>query len=338
MDSFYGLFPKKLRKMLLLAQLDLEKLQEIRFRIDCPVLLKYEGKERILTESGDFAPVPSGGYRICREDLAEMLEVVSGYSMYAFDEELKQGFLTVPGGHRIGVAGKIVRDGERIQCIRHIAFFNIRLSHQVKGCADKVMRYVYERGAVCHTLIISPPGCGKTTLLRDMIRQISNGTAYLQGQTVGVVDERSELAGSYLGVPQNDLGIRTDVMDGCAKAEGMMMLLRSMSPQVIAVDELGSQSDGAAVERVFHCGCKLLATVHGNSVEDVRRIPLLNRMIRGKLFERYIVLEGQSRPGAVREILDSGGKVLWSRGGALDSEGKVLWSRGETVGGCTGCG
>lgn len=324
MDSFYGLFPKKIRKMLLLAQLDLKKLQEIRLRIACPVLLRYEGKERILAETGSFASAPSGGYQICREDLAEMLEVVSGYSVYAFDEELKQGFLTVPGGHRIGVAGKIIWDGEKIQCIRHISFFNIRLSHQVKGCADKVMGYVYEMGGVCHTLIISPPGCGKTTLLRDMIRQISNGTVYLQGQTVGVVDERSELAGSYLGEPQNDLGIRTDVMEGGTKAEGMMMLLRSMAPQVIAVDELGSQSDGAAVERVFHCGCKLIATVHGNSVDDARKIPLLNRMIRGKLFERYIVLESQSRPGTVREILNGDGTVLWNKEGSLDSDEIIL--------------
>lgn len=312
--SFYHLFAGSIREMILRAHLDLEQLQEIRMRVGGPLLLYYGGQEYALTAEGAHTKNLSLGYQVSGEDIKGMLETISGYSMYAFDEELKQGFLTVPGGHRIGVAGKIIQENGQITCIRHISFLNIRLAHQVKGCADFVMDYLWDGEVLCHTLILSPPRCGKTTLLRDIIRQISNGTGRFGGKTVGVVDERGELAGSYCGVPQNDLGIRTDVLEGCSKGEGMMMLLRTMSPQVLAVDELGSSADGYAVESVFHCGCRLLATVHGNSIDDISRIPLLSRLQKQRLFERYIVLDGCEKPGRVREIFDGRGTVLYRYG------------------------
>lgn len=310
-EMFYSLFSSRIRRMLVQAKLDLNELQEIRFRIACPVLVKYEGREHVLSETEGLVENEAAGYRISRRDLGELLESISGYSVYAFEEELRQGFLTVPGGHRIGIAGKAIQENGKITCIRYISFLNVRLSHQICGCADLAMPYLIEKGQVCSTLIISPPGSGKTTLLRDMIRQISNGSRFLTGRTVGVVDERSELAGAYQGVPQNDLGIRTDVLEGCSKAEGMMMLLRSMAPQVIAVDELGSIEDGRAVEKVFHCGCKLLATIHGAAVEEIQHFSMLSEAIGERRFERYIVLDGTAAPGTIREISDADGRILF---------------------------
>lgn len=309
-ETFYGLFAVRLRDILKKGSLDLEKLQEVRLRVNCPMLFWYNGREYALDECGVLTDHASKGCNVVREDLNETLECISGYSLYAFDEEMKQGFLTVPGGHRIGVAGKIVMENGKIQCIRHISYINIRLSHQVIGCADRVMPHLLLNGEVCHTLIISPPRCGKTTLLRDIIRQISNGGPQMAGKTVGVVDERSELAGSYMGIPQNDLGMRTDVLECCSKSEGVMMLLRSMAPQVIAVDEIGNSEDGYALERVFHCGCKLIATVHGTSVEDIGKKPLLHKMMREGMFERYIIL-AKSSVGKVKEIIDNCGTVLY---------------------------
>lgn len=165
------------------------------------------------------------------------------------------------------------------------------------------MPYLWEDGRFLHTLIVSAPGCGKTTMLRDIIRQISDGESPYPGLTVGVVDERSEIAGCYLGVAQNDVGIRTDVLDCCPKAEGMMMLIRAMSPDVVAVDEIGTGEDIRAIESVVNCGCKLLATVHGNSMEDMKQKPLLNRLVESHVFERYIVLDAKPHAGSVQAIL-----------------------------------
>ena len=161
--------------------------------------------------------------------------------------------------------------------------------------------------------IMGPSGCGKTTLLRDIIRQLSNGWENTPGLTVGVVDERSEIAGCYLGVAQNDVGIRTDVLDCCPKAEGMMMLIRSMSPEVVAVDELGDYEDIHAIESVIHCGCKLFATVHGSSIDDMKRKPLMQRLMQEKVFERYIILQNKDRAGQVKAIFDERGTCLYDQ-------------------------
>ena len=245
-------------------------------RINSPLMIRQRGKEYKLTEEGKLLRCNGNEqyekeniHYVDRCELMETMEYIAGYSLYAYEDELRQGFLTIQGGHRVGVAGKILMEEGKVRSIRYISFLNIRLAHQVEGCADKVMPFIVENGEVCHTLIISPPCCGKTTLLRDVIRQISNGNAWCEGKNVGVVDERSEIGGAYQGVPQNDLGIRTDLLDCCPKAEGMMMLIRSMSPEVVAVDEIGDYGDIKAIESVLNCGCRLIATVHGSSVEDI---------------------------------------------------------------------
>ena len=211
----------------------------------------------------------------------------------------------------MGIAGKTILDDGGIRSMKYISFINIRLSHQIRGCADPVMPYLYENGQVLHTLIISPPRCGKTTLLRDIVRQLSNGSCRQPGVTVGVVDERSEIGACCQGVPQNELGIRTDVLDCCPKARGMMMLIRTMSPAVVAVDEIGSREDLEAMEYVMNCGCKLVATVHGASVEDIKQKPVLRRLVQERMFERYIVMDSRGGVGHVSQIYDSRGSQLY---------------------------
>ena len=233
--------------------------------------------------------------------------------MYAFEEEIRQGFITISGGHRIGITGKTIINEDSIKGMKHISYINVRLAHQVKGCADIVLPYLVngKTQGIYHTLIISPPKCGKTTLLRDIIRQISNGSSYLQGMNVGVVDERSEIGACYMGVPQNELGIRTDILDCCPKAKGMMMLIRSMSPQVIAVDEIGSKEDLEAISHVISCGCKLIATVHGSSIEDIKSKPVLGELLHNKVFERYVILSNIKKIGHLEEIYDTSGSRIY---------------------------
>lgn len=315
-DELLKIFSLKLRNILGKLTLDYGRLQEIRLRMNAPLLIIYENKEVFISEDARFTDSPGDAVMITKNEIKETMEYISNYSLYAFEEEIKQGFITINGGHRIGIAGKIIIEDDLIKGMKHISFINIRLAHQIKGCGDPVLPYIINRqsGGIYHTLIISPPRCGKTTLLRDLIRQLSNGSSLLPGISIGVVDERSEIGACYMGTPQNDLGIRTDILDCCPKAKGMLMLIRSMSPQVIAVDEIGSKEELDAINYVIGCGCKLIATVHGSSIEDIRNKPTLSELVKKRLFERYVILSNRAAIGHLEEIYDTDGKKLYPVG------------------------
>ena len=309
-DEILCFFSGHIREILEQARLDLGRLQEIRLRAEKPFLIRLDGEEFFLSGQGKSLKEPAGAWVVTKREIRETMELVGKYSLYAYEDELKQGYLTLQGGHRMGISGKVVLEGDKVKSIRYISCLNLRLSHQITGCGDKVLPYLYDETGLKHTLIISPPRCGKTTLLRDLIRQISNGSREHPGRTVGVVDERSEICGCYQGIPANDVGIRTDVMDACPKAEGMMMMIRSMAPEVLAVDEIGGQEDIRAMETALFCGCRLLATVHGSSLEDIRSKPLLRRLAEEQIFERYVILDNLVRTGVIRHILDERGRSL----------------------------
>ena len=306
------IFSENIRLIVKKMKIDAESLQEIRMRVEKPFLILADGEEYFVTEKGELTKQEQKGYIVTKQEIMETISYITHYSLYAYEDEVRQGFLTIEGGHRIGIAGKMVMEGNRIKNIKYISFLNIRITHEKKGCADELLPYIIDQGRICHTLLVSPPRGGKTTILRDLVRQLSNGTKFLPGVTVGVVDERSEIGGSYMGVPQNDLGIRTDVLDCCPKAEGMMMLIRSMSPHVIAVDEIGDYEDSRAIEAVMNGGCKVLATVHGSSIEDIQKKPLLQQMVTQKVFERYVILG--NLPGKIKEIFDERGTRLYQEG------------------------
>lgn len=313
-DELIKIFSKDIRMILRQVSVDFEQVQEIRLRVHAPLLMICNNHEYYITPSGKLSKRAEEAYLVSRQELKETLEHMGNYSLYAFEEEIKQGFITIHGGHRIGIAGKTIVDAHGIRTMKFISFINVRLSHQVRGCADCVLPYLYESGDILHTLIISPPRCGKTTLLRDIIRQVSNGNGSEPGMTVGVIDERSEIGACYQGIPQNELGIRTDILDCCPKARGMMMLIRTMSPRVIAVDEIGSREDLEAIEYVMNCGCKLIATVHGSSIDDIKQKPVLRELVQAKCFERYIILSNNGKIGKLDQIYDSRGNRLYQAG------------------------
>lgn len=282
-------------------------IQEIRLRAYRPVVIHMGGRELFLDPNGLFLDSPLHAYSATPQELEGLLKHICHYSLYAFEDELRQGFITVSGGHRVGVAGQaVLEDDGRLRSIKNISYINIRISHQVMGAADGVISYMYGEKGLKSALIVSPPGCGKTTLLRDLIRQISDGGAWGRGMTVGVVDERSELAGSFCGVPQNDLGMRTDVLDACPKRLGMLLLLRSMSPQVIAIDELGSSEELEQLFRAASCGCKILATVHGDCLRDVERRFGVGREKWDQLFDVGFLLGRRDGRCMMRELIRMG--------------------------------
>lgn len=289
-----------------------ENLQEIRLRVGKPLILVYRGKEQV------------EDYAVTEHDIRELLDYISDYSLYAFEQEMKQGFITIEGGHRVGITGQAILENGKIKNIRYISSVNLRLAHEVWGCADQVLPFLLKEREFLHTLLISPPRCGKTTLLRDLIRQLSDGNRHLPGITVGVVDERSEIGGCFHGIPQNHLGKRTDILDGCPKAEGMMMLIRSMSPTVIAVDEIGTAEDIHAVEYAMRCGCKILATVHAADLEEVRKKPWFLGMDSQSGFQRYILLGNKIRTGQIDGVYDSKGRLLYREPGTEVCGEKLL--------------
>lgn len=304
-NRILSVLPRSIRVLIGKEHLQYEYLQEIKLRVEKPLLLVYRGEEII---PGNQRGKP---YIVTREDIREMLEYISNYSLYAYEQEMKQGYITIEGGHRVGMTGQAIIENGKVKNLRYISSINLRMSHEILGCADPIFPFITYNKKLYHTLIVSPPRCGKTTLLRDMIRQISNGNGWINGMSVGVVDERSELGGCYMGVAQTQLGIRTDVLDCCPKAEGMIMLIRSMGPEVIAVDEIATAEDVHAIEYAMHCGCKMLATVHADSMEELRKKPLFDQMVAEKRFERYVLLENREHVGQVEGIYDSRGTLLY---------------------------
>ena len=281
-------------------------LEEIRLRRDRPLMLGVGGCDYFIRQDGTPVAVPSGVYTVNAADLERVLHNISGSSMYALEEELRNGYVTLPGGHRVGLTGKAVLEKGRVKTLKYLSGLNIRVCREIKGVAEGLFKHLIDRKVnnVYHTVIFSPPRCGKTTLLRDLVRQVSNGSPGLHfaGRTVGVVDERSEIAGCHRGVPQMDVGVRTDVLDGCPKAQGMMMLLRAMSPDVIVTDEIGRMEDIHALEEVFNAGVRVIVTIHGSSLRELANRPALKYLLQLNVIERFVLLGRSRGVGTVEKI------------------------------------
>lgn len=276
-----GLLPLGLRQLALeVPRTEQVIAEEFRLRIGCPMSITLPEGEIILPGS----PI------IDSNDLYSVLEIATNASAHTALGRVRQGFVTVRGGHRLGLCGNVVCKDGGIHNIRSISSMNIRIARQIPGIGDELLRTLRAQKNVPSVLVVAPPGAGKTTLLRDLIRGLSSGVGGIPLR-VGVADERGELGAMWNGVPQLNLGPHTDVLDGCGKAEGLMMLLRGMNPQVLAVDEITSPEDMEAIQTAVGCGVSLLATAHGSSMGDLRKKPHYEKMLRNKIFQRLLWIE-----------------------------------------------
>lgn len=213
-----------------------------------------------------------------------LLEALCEHSAYAMEEELREGFFTVAGGCRVGVSGSLLTRDGIVKRMGEVCGFNIRIAREVRGCANALIPYLVQDGRAAGMLVLSKPGVGKTTLLRDAGRQLSDGDGNRRGMKVAIADERGELAGMYRGAPSMDVGERTDVMDGCPKAFAIASMIRSMSPQVIVTDEIGGEAEAGAILDGANCGVAVLASAHASNIDEAMRRPAIRALVERGCF------------------------------------------------------
>lgn len=290
-DEIYKILPKEISNIVK-QYLQEDAVQEIRIKSGKPVILNLSYGEKVLD------------YRTTSEDLKFMMAKVSNYSLYAFEEEIKQGYITLRGGHRVGLAGECVISNGEVRTIKNISSLNIRICREIIGSSNKIMNLITNNNRVYNTLIVSPPKCGKTTILRDIAKNISNGMykINLSGKKVTIVDERSEIAACYNGVPQMNVGIRTDILDNCLKKSGMIMAIRSLSPEVLICDEIGTKGDLEALNMAFNSGVNVIVTVHGYDIADVYGRAVFKDLIDNCILERIILLSNRKGAGTIEKV------------------------------------
>lgn len=286
------LLPVTMTKEIETSDINFKTIQEIRLKIEKPIIIEDNLGEHMLS------------YSVTRDDMKVITQRISNYSIYAFEEELKQGYITIEGGHRIGISGDcVIKDGS-VKTIKNIYSLNMRISREIIGCGLKYIPYIISKGKILNTIIISPPKCGKTTILRDLARIISNGdrNLNLNGKKVSIIDERSEIAGCYKGVPQLDVGLRTDIYDNCIKSEGIIMAIRALSPEVVICDEIGRSGDIESLVQALNSGVNVITTIHGFSLQDLFNRPVFKELIDNNVFKRALILSNRIGVGTIESI------------------------------------
>lgn len=279
--------------------LSMSRLYEIRLRAERPVCVNYGNRYAFLSSQG-LTDQPSEAITVGRADISRTILSATEHSIYAYNDDIKKGFITLPSGVRLGVCGEIVSENGRLLTVKNYSSVNIRIPHEIIGCASCIMSDIVAHG--CRAMIISAPGAGKTTMLRDIARALSDGSP---GRSVLIADERREIACASAGVPTMNVGLRTDVITDGTKAHTFECAIRAMRPDVIVTDELFGRDDVAIVREAIGCGIGVIASAHAADARSFEKREIFADMIKERLFERYYFLSpdfGRRRIAEARDV------------------------------------
>lgn len=295
-ESLSNILPKEICNMIF-KRLNIEKLYELRFRSERPVTVNYGGKYYFLSPEG-IKDTAQDAY-VCRKGFVNDIVVrASEHSLYAVNDRICGGFLTIAGGVRIGIAGEVVIENNSVKTVKNFNSVNIRIPHEIKGCAKKIYDNICTP-TIKNSLIISPPGAGKTTMLRDLTRILGSKSPQIN---VLLADERNEIAACSDGICTLDIGVCTDVINSSNKDFAFLQGVRSMRPDVIITDEIFGERDNEAIESVCACGVKVLASVHADGITDIKKKRGFENILDKKLFDRFVCLSSQNGPGTLDGI------------------------------------
>ncbi len=275
---------------------EVDKVQEIRVRVNGPIIIKINEKEDYIVN-----------HFTNRDEILQIIQSICDNSIYSYQNEIINGYITINGGHRVGITGDVVLEDNKVINIKYISSLNFRIARQILDCSNNILKYVIdlENNTIFHTLIVSPPGAGKTTLLKDLVRKVSDGIPEIgfKGIDVSLIDERGEISAMYKGMPQNNIGIRTDVLENITKPLGIKMAIRSMAPKVIVADEIGSSADIDAINYAVCSGVKGIFTAHSFDFESMKLNKELNDLINMKLIEKIIFLDSKVK-GKIKSVYE----------------------------------
>ncbi|MBE6886031.1 MAG: stage III sporulation protein AA [Ruminococcaceae bacterium] len=275
--------------------------QEIRLRSGAPLSVVCGKRIWFLGRDGYPQAVPGKGLYLCSgKEIEESVRILCEYSVHSHTEEIRKGYLTLRGGHRAGICGTAVIAENKILSLRQISSINLRVAREVKGAADEIFLRAFEKEP-SSALIFGPPGSGKTTLLRDLVRQLSSGT-FFAPLKVALIDERGEIGASCNGLPQNDIGPATDLLNGYPKGDGISIALRTLSPDFIVCDEIGSLEESERLIEGLFGGASFICTAHAYGKEALFARPQLRRLIECGVFQWGIELADAGSPGKIRHL------------------------------------
>lgn len=277
-----------------------EKLCEIRIRNNKPITVNYLNSYYYLGENG-IVNKPNEAITGSNTLIDSILHKSSNYSLYAINDQLKSGFVTVNGGIRIGVCGDVVAENGQVNTIKNFSALNIRIPHQIYGCSLNALRYLFKGEEFLNTLVIASPGAGKTTFIRDLCFELSEQNYPFN---ILLLDERNEIASCVNGVSQLDVGKFTDIISGGTKLNGFLNGIRSMSPNIICTDEIGADDDIKALNYALSCGVKVIATIHAKDVEQLQNKPNFKEILAKKMFDRFVVLSNSAGKGTLEGVFD----------------------------------